>query len=163
MQLNLKRVLLTGAARGIGFEMAKTFAARGCEVVLTDRDAATLDEAREAIAATGSRCRSYAVDVTDHDSILAARDAVHRDLGRIDILVNNAGVVHGGPFLEVPLERHLQTYRVNVDGVVQMTHAFLPDLIASSRSQAVFIASASGFVGLPNGSTYASSKWAVIG
>lgn len=61
------------------------------------------------------------------------------------------------------MSRHRLTYRVNVEGLVAMTHAFLPDLIASPGGHMVFIASASGFVGLPNGGTYASSKWAVIG
>ena len=81
----------------------------------------------------------------------------------MDVLVNNAGIVHGGPFLDVPVERHLATYRVNVLGLVAVTHAFLPDLIASADSHLVNIASASGYIGLPHGSTYASSKWAVIG
>ena len=64
---------------------------------------------------------------------------------------------------EVPLERHRLTYRVNVEGTVAMTHAFLDDVVAAPGGHLVFIASASGYVGLPNGSTYASSKWAVIG
>jgi all-trans-retinol dehydrogenase (NAD+) len=72
-------------------------------------------------------------------------------------------VVHGGPFIDVPLERHIQTYGVNTLGLVAMTHAFLPDLIASSEGHLVNISSASGFIGLPFGATYASSKWSVIG
>ena len=52
---------------------------------------------------------------------------------------------------------------MNVLGLVAVTHAFLPDLIASTDSHIVNIASASGYIGLPHGSTYASSKWAVIG
>jgi short-subunit dehydrogenase len=77
--------------------------------------------------------------------------------------VNNAGVVFGGPFLDVPLEKHLATYRVNVLGLVSLTHAFLPDLLGRPDAHLVNVASASGFIGLPHGATYASSKWAVIG
>ncbi len=162
-KLNMKRVLITGAARGLGRAIAESFAGEGAEVVLTDLDADAVEATREELEAGGARCRAYTFDVTDNDSILAARDALHRDAGAVDIVVNNAGVVFGGPFLDVPFEKHSLTYRVNIEGMVAVTHAFLPDIIASPRGHLVFIASASGFVGLPGGSTYASSKWATIG
>lgn len=161
--LKLKRVLITGAARGIGKVMAQKFAAKGAELVLTDIQEDLLMETCAELVEQGVRCRGYVVDVTDSKAIVEARDAIHQDLGPIDILVNNAGVVVGGPFLDVSIEKHQLTYRVNTEGPVLMTHAFLPDLIDSPRGHLVFIASASGFVGLPNGTTYASSKWAAIG
>lgn len=161
--LNLKRVLITGAAGGLGRSLAREFARRGCELVLTDLDEDALEAARRELEENGTRCRAYRLDVTDDDAVPRVRDRVHEELGAIDILVNNAGVVFGGPFLEVPMERHRLTYRVNVEGVVSVTHGFLQDLVDASRGHAVFVASVSGFVGLPNGSTYASSKWAVIG
>ncbi len=161
--IRMKRVLITGAAHGIGRAIAQRFADGGAEVVLADLNAEGVEAARDEIAGGGARARGYALDVTDPKAIHAVRDQIHRETGLIDILVNNAGVVFGGPFLDVPLEKHQLTYRVNVEGVVTMTHAFLSDLIASPRGHLVNIASASGFVGLPNGATYASSKWAVIG
>ncbi len=162
-RLNMKRVLITGAARGLGKEIARAFAGEGAEVVLTDLDAESVEATREELESAGARCRAYPLDVTDREAILEVRDALHRDAGAIDILVNNAGVVFGGPFLDVPLDKHQLTYRVNVEGVVAVTHAFMPDVVASPRGHLVFIASASGYVGLPGGSTYASSKWAAIG
>ena len=162
-RVNMKRVLITGAARGLGRAIAESFVAKGAEVVLTDLDGDGLEATREQLVSGGARCRAYRLDVTDGDAILAVRDQLRSDAGAIDILVNNAGVVFGGPFLEVPLEKHSLTYRVNVEGVVAVTHAFLPDVVASPRGHLVFIASASGYVGLPRGSTYASSKWAAIG
>lgn len=161
--LKMKRVLITGAARGLGLAMARRFAAAGAELVLTDLDEAQLAAAASSIEESGGRCRSYRLNVTDEAEILAVRSRLHDDLGQIDVLVNNAGVVFGGPFLEVPLARHRTTLRVNVEGMVAMTHAFLPDLLASPRGHLVTIASASGFLGLPNGTTYAASKWAAIG
>lgn len=163
MSLRLKRVLITGAARGLGRAMAEEFARRGAEPVLTDILDAELEKTVAAIAEMGVRCRGYRLDVTDEANILAVRDQIHQELGKIDILVNNAGVVFGGPLQDVPIARHRLTYRVNVEGPMMLTHTFLPDLIASPHGQAVYIASASGFVGLPNGTSYASSKWAVIG
>jgi all-trans-retinol dehydrogenase (NAD+) len=72
-------------------------------------------------------------------------------------------VVFGGPFTETPLDAHFKTYEVNTLGLVAMTYAFLDDLIARPEAHLVHIASASGLIGLPFGSTYASSKWAAIG
>lgn len=161
--VNMKRVLITGAAQGLGRAMAERFAAKGAEVVLTDVAEEPLSAAREELEATGARCRAYPLDVTDEKAIADVRERLRRDAGTVDILVNNAGVVFGGPFLDVPVERHRLTYRVNVEGTMAVTHAFLADVVAAPGGHLVFIASASGFVGLPNGSTYASSKWAVIG
>lgn len=161
--LKMQRVLITGAAQGVGRAMAEHFAARGAEVVLTDLNAEKLAATHNELQEAGYRCRSYPLDVTSDDDIAAVRQRLHDEAGTIDVLVNNAGVVYGGPFEDVPMAQHRLTYRVNVEGVVAMTHAFMDDILASPRGHMVFIASASGFVGLPYGSTYASSKWAVIG
>src|SRR6185436_9341079 len=125
------------------------------------------DEALHEVAAElkrqGARVRTYVLDVTDTSRITGLKEQIARDLGRIDVLVNNAGLVFGGAFLDVPLEKHLTTYRVNTLGLVAMTHAFLPDLLAGPDGHVVNVASASGYIGLPFGATYASSKWAVLG
>lgn len=159
-RLEGKRALITGGARGIGLALAVRLAAEGSEIVLADLPGSPLPEAAGAVGGTVS---TYPLDVTDQSSIEGLRERIKREAGPVDILVNSAGVVFGGPFLEVPLEEHLKTYRVNVLGLVAVTRAFLPDLIARPRGHLVNIASASGFIGLPLGSTYASSKWAVIG
>jgi all-trans-retinol dehydrogenase (NAD+) len=158
-----KLVLITGSAAGIGKAMAQAFAAQGAHLLLVDLNAAQLDASAAELAAKGATVRTYALDVTDTQGVLALRDRVHREVGAIDVLVNNAGLVFGGPFLDVPLDKHLTTYRVNVLGLVAMTHAFLPDLVSKTDAHLVNTASASGYVGLPMGATYASSKWAVIG
>lgn len=161
--LKMQRVLITGAAQGVGRAMAERFIAAGAEVVLTDLDADRLAATHRELQTAGGRCRAYPLDVTKDEDILAVRQQLHDEAGTVDVLVNNAGVVFGGPFEEVSMAQHRLTYRVNVEGVVAVTHAFLGDVLASPRGHLVFIASASGFVGLPNGSTYASSKWGVIG
>jgi len=161
--LNLAKVLITGGAQGIGRELALVFAEEGSELILTDINKDQLEKTRAEISARGTRCHSYVLDVTSQENIEQVRDQVHKDVGQISVLVNNAGVVFGGPFLEVELKRHLTTYQVNVEGVVAMTHAFLPDLVAQGDAHLLNIASASGLIGVPFGASYASSKWAVIG
>ena len=162
-QLDGKRVLITGGAQGIGLEMALKFAGRRADIIVADLNEAKLGQARAKIEETGVAAWAFPVDVTNPASIASLRSQIAAEVGPVDILVNNAGVVFGGPFTETPLDRHFKTYEVNVLGVVAMTHAFLPDLIERPEAHLVNISSASGFVGLPFGSTYASSKWAVIG
>jgi short-subunit dehydrogenase len=158
-----KRVLVTGAASGIGKALAVRFAREHAHLLLVDLNQPMLDATAAELARQGATVHTWRLDVTDVAAIPALRDDVHRSGGPIDVLVNNAGVVFGGPFLDVPLEKHLATYRVNVLGLVALTHAFLPDLLGRPDAHVVNVASASGFIGLPHGSTYASSKWAVIG
>jgi short-subunit dehydrogenase len=158
-----KRALVTGGASGIGKAIAERLATEGAELVLVDLNADALRTVADEFAKRGVRVRTYTLDVTDTSRITGLKEEIARDVGRIDLLVNNAGLVFGGGFLDVPLEKHLTTYRVNTLGLVAMTHAFLPDLIASSDGHVVNVASASGYIGLPFGATYASSKWAVIG
>lgn len=162
-KLEGKRVLITGGAQGIGYEMAKKFAGRGAELVLADINEDALAETTQKLKDQGTVAWGFQVDVTNPASIAALRARIAAEAGPIDVLVNNAGVVFGGPFLQTPLDRHFKTYEVNVLGLVAMTHAFLEDLIARPEAHLVHIASASGLIGLPYGSTYASSKWAVIG
>ena len=158
-----KRVLITGGASGIGRSLAIRFAREGAEVHIADLNEGAADEVARAISATGGRARAWHLDVTDAARIADVRRKILDGSGPVDVLVNNAGIVHGGAFLDVPLDRHLATFHVNTLAVVAVTHAFLADLVARPDAHLVNIASAAGFAGLPFGSTYASSKWAVIG
>ena len=158
-----KRALITGSAQGIGLSIAHAFAAAGAEIILTDIDDEKLDGALSGLTGSRAKCHAYHLDVTDDGDIATTRDRLHDDVGPIDLLVNNAGVVFGGAFLEVPLDQHRQTLRVATEGMVAVTLAFLPDLIAARDSHLVNMSSASGLVGLPWGSTYAAGKWATLG
>ncbi len=161
--VNGRVVLITGGGGGIGRLLVVGFAKRGARVVVVDKDGQAAEESAAIARSLGVDSRGFELDVTDRPAIVALRDAIHRDFGRVAVLVNNAGVVFGGPLTKTPWERHKLTYDVNVFGVVAFTHTFLDDLVGETRGHLVNIASASGFIGLPFGSTYASSKWAVIG
>lgn len=151
------RVLVTGAGHGLGLAIAGAFARAGAGVVVTDRDAGGVGAA---VAALPGAC-GYALDVTKPEQIAEVRDRLAD--APVDILVNNAGVAFGGAFLDVPLAQHHATLNVNLAGLVAVTHAFLPGLLARPAAHVVNIASASAFVALPHATTYAASKWAVLG
>jgi all-trans-retinol dehydrogenase (NAD+) len=156
--LDGKRVLITGAAGGLGRSLVRQFADSGAAVVVTDRDeSATAALAQEMKAAT-----AYRLDVTDSANVLAVRDQLLSN-GPIDVLVNNAGVAFGGLFADVPLDRHAVTLAVNLGGIVNVTHAFLPSLVARPEAHLVNIVSASALIPLVRGAVYAASKWGALG
>jgi all-trans-retinol dehydrogenase (NAD+) len=158
-----KRALVTGAGRGLGRELCQVFAAAQMEVVVTDCDPEGVSDTLHLLRTSRRRAVGYQMDVTDPESVRSIRDRLHAEHGPIDLLINNAGIVSGGEFLDVPLREHMATYHVNTIGLIVVTHTFLPDLLRPSGGHLVNIASASGLIGLPYGTTYASSKWAVIG
>jgi short-subunit dehydrogenase len=141
--------------------MAAAFATRGARVLVADKSPELLDQA---LARFGpSTVDGYVLDVTDPTSVSEVRARINAAGGPIDVLVNNAGVVHGGAFQDVPLAHHLQTVAVNLSGTLALTHAFLPDLIARPAGHIVMIASAAAVIALPFATSYAASKWAVLG
>lgn len=152
-----KVVLITGAGGGIGRAIADEFAAAGAKLVLTD-----LPSVLPALKRDYRDALVLALDVTDARSIAKVREEVQKKLGGVSILINNAGTVFGGALASVPFEKHRFTFELNTIAPAAVTHAFLPDML-SRESHLVYIASASGFIGLPYGSTYAASKWGLVG
>lgn len=160
---NGKKILITGGASGIGKLMAEKLASRMATIVIVDINLEAALALAKNIKNAGGKAYAIYADLSQLESMNKCRQEV-LDLGiNIDILINNAGVVFGGEFEKQTLEKHLLTYKINIDGLVSMTHLFFGDLKSSKDANIVNIASASGYVGLPFGTSYASSKWAVIG
>lgn len=101
MQIQGKTVIITGGGRGIGRDMAKSFAARGANLALFDLNLADLEESVRQCAALGVTARPYVVNVTQEAAVIAGMDAVVADFGGIDVLVNNAGIVKDGMLIKV--------------------------------------------------------------
>jgi NAD(P)-dependent dehydrogenase (short-subunit alcohol dehydrogenase family) len=162
--LNGRWALVTGAASGIGQETALAFAREGASVVAVDLDEARLAETTRSVEATDRRCLAAGCDVSDPAAVEALASRIAAELGPPDVVVNNAGVGFLGPFLDTPLSAWHQVVGVNLMGVVHVSRAFLPGMIAAGGARhLVNVASAAGIHAVPNLSAYSASKHAVLG
>ncbi|MEN9644998.1 MAG: hypothetical protein RL238_1667 [Actinomycetota bacterium] len=158
-----KTAVVTGAGSGMGRAFAERFARAGMKVVLADVEAPKLDEAVEAIVATGAEAIGVVTDVTDGSAVDRLRDAAIDAFGRVHVLCNNAGVAgtgpSGGKFVTEAEWRWV--LEVNLWGVVHGHRAFLPHLVEHGDGHIVNTASMAGH--FPGHSAYTASKWAVVG
>ncbi|MFE5670610.1 SDR family NAD(P)-dependent oxidoreductase [Agromyces sp. NPDC056523] len=164
------RILITGAAGGMGRMYAERAVREGAEwVVLWDRDAPTLARTATELGAVSRRrtdVRSYVVDVSELGAIAKTAHRVRRDVGTPDVLVNNAGIVRGNRyFWETDAGDDVRpTMLVNALAPMYVTREFLPDMIASGRpARVVNIGSAAGTLANPRMAVYAASKAALNG
>lgn len=158
-----KRVLITGAASGMGLGMARRFAAEGAETVLVDLEGDALRRAEDTLRHAGHSAVAFACDLSRFDEIAELRRQVTVRAGPIDILVNNAGVVTGGRYDRISADDDQRMLAVNAAAVHWMTKAFLPDLQQSRGGHLVQMASAAGLMGVPEQVVYCATKWFVIG
>ncbi|MFT4050084.1 MAG: SDR family oxidoreductase [Solirubrobacterales bacterium] len=153
-------VAITGGARGIGFETAKQFHARGAQVVIGDLDADAIEAAALEI---GGRATGLQLDVTDAESFAHFLDEAERVAGPLDVLVNNAGIMPAGPFLsEAPSVIDTQI-DVNFRGPVTGTRLVLPRMIERGRGHVINVASMAGKFAVPGLAVYSGTKHAVVG
>ena len=147
-----KRVLVTGAAQGIGRAIAELFAQEGASVIALDLKA-------DALATLGG-AETLVVDLLDPAAVAQAGAAA----GTVDVLVNCAGYVDAGDLLSVT-ERGLDlSFDLNVRATIRMTQAVLPAMLAAGHGVIVNIASVAGaMIGVPNRLAYCASKGAVVG
>lgn len=159
-----KRVLVTGAASGIGRATAIAFARQGAELVMCDLGVERLEPVRDAICALGVPCTTHGVDVSDEAAVIEFSRRVHAQGGPIDVLINNAGIGYLGGLLDTPVQAWRRTLDINVMGVVHGLRSFLPQMhAAGGLRRVVNVASVAGIAPAPNMSVYAASKSAVIG
>jgi len=146
--------LITGASRGIGAAIARSFAAEGARLGLASRSGSDLG--LDGVLAQPA-------DVRDAAAMDAIASATAKRFGGIDILVINAGVGAYGPFLDLPAEDIEAMIDVNVKGAIYSARAALPWLVKSATADLVTVASEAGRRGLPYEATYCASKFAQVG
>jgi len=159
-----RRVLVTGATRGIGAAIARALAAAGWHVTLAGRARAALEEVRVTLPiAEGLAHDCVELDVTDAGSVARAFAEVHARGGALQALVNNAGAVETGPMVRLPLETWDRMLAVNLTGAFLCTQAALPPMIAARAGRIVNIASTAGQKGYAYCTAYAAAKHGVLG
>src|SRR5216684_5476976 len=158
---------VTGGASGIGRAIALGYAREGARVVVLDANGNGAAETAKAITDAGGKALSFVLDVTERDKCREVAAEIGATVGRVSILVNNAGINRRNAFTAAPeavVKDWQDIMAVNLDGVFNVTHAFLAQLRAS-KGRIVNIASIQSFVHVrtPNSPAYTASKHGVLG
>jgi NAD(P)-dependent dehydrogenase (short-subunit alcohol dehydrogenase family) len=160
-----KIALVTGANRGIGFEVCRQLARLGMQVILTSRDAAQGRQAAEALRREVERVDYHSLDVIDPKQVERLRLWVVEHYGRLDVLVNNAGVLFGEDqsVLSVPLDIVRTTMEINFYGPLNLCRAFVPMMKKSGYGRVVNVSSEMGSLASMGGDSagYRASKAAL--
>jgi len=155
MELAGRRVLITGASRGIGRALAEQFAAAGARVALVARSEAPLKELADRLGGT-----AYPADLCDPEHLSDLIDRVEAD-GPVDVLVNNAGVDRAGFIHEISAADVETLYRLNLIAPVELCRQLVPRMLERDRGHVAVISSMAGVGSYPGYSIYASSKAAL--
>jgi NADP-dependent 3-hydroxy acid dehydrogenase YdfG len=161
--------LVTGASSGIGQATARRLAAPGATVVLVARRQDRIDLLAKEITEAGGQAVALTADLTDADAAAGAVTTAVGQLGRLDILINNAGVMLTGDSVAAPLSEWENMVDINVKGLLYVTKAALPHLIASAAdsprqvADVVNISSIAGRFAFTAGAVYNATKFGVTG
>lgn len=160
-----RKVLVTGAARGLGLAFATAIAEAGARVALADILHEVLEDSVATLRSRGLDVRGFALDMAEPSAIEACAAAAAAWLGGLDGLVNNAAITNSGGRSSEQLDIALwdKVMEVNVRGTWLMTNACLPALRASGQGAIVNLASDTPLWGAPNLLAYVASKGAIIG
>lgn len=152
-----KVALVTGAAHGIGKEIAREFAEEGAHTVIVDYNEETGAESAEELSRLGPKSIFCKADVSDHARLREIREEVFRAFGRIDILVLNAGIAIKHKMDEIPSDEWQKTLAINLTGLFNTVQAFYDDF-KTNRGSIVYISSGSALSGTGGSVAYAASK-----
>lgn len=150
--------VVTGAAGGIGAEIARELAAVGAKVALLDRDEKGAAAIAADIAESGAKAIGVHCDITDEASVNRAAETVAAQLGRCDVLVNNAAAIYADGLMNVKIDKWNQLMSVNLTGFLLCSQVFGRQMIAAGGGSMVHVASISGSVPQPYSGAYSVSK-----
>jgi 3-oxoacyl-[acyl-carrier protein] reductase len=153
--------IVTGAARGIGRGIALAFAQEGASVMLVDRDAERLHDARAACGAFGFLCEQVVADVSDEQSVADVVEATISKLGGVDILVNNAAVASTAEVVDLTTSEWERVIAIDLTSVFLTTRAVLPWMIEHRFGRIINIGSQLATKGAPTSAHYCAAKGGV--
>jgi len=162
-ELRGKVATVTGAASGIGRALACRLAREGCELALSDINAASLEETSAMLDATAPEVATAVVDVADREQVYGWAEKTVENFGRVDLVINNAGAAVFDTIENISLEDFEWAFNIDFWGVVYGTKAFLPHLRARPEGHIVNISSINAMVPSPFNGPYNCAKYAVRG
>ncbi|MBN2283412.1 MAG: SDR family NAD(P)-dependent oxidoreductase [Deltaproteobacteria bacterium] len=158
----MRYAVITGAASGFGRAFAVALARRKWRVLIADINTAGAEETRDMVTAAGGIGTVVRCDVTVLDDVIAMADRAFSEGKRVDLLINNAGIAVAGPVGDASIEDWQWIVSVNFWGVLHGCHVFVPRMREQGGGHIVNVASAGGFVSLPEMPAYNVTKAAVI-
>ncbi len=163
MSIKNKVLFITGAASGIGFEIARQFAKEGAKVVLTDLNTDKIAQAVSSLKNEHLDILGIECDVTSEQQIVAAMDKTFQTYGRIDILVNNAGIQYVSRIEDFPVDKFELLIKVMLVGSFITIKRVFPMMKKQAFGRIINIASINGLIGFAGKSAYNSAKHGLIG
>ncbi len=163
VKLEGRNAVVTGATRGIGFEVARSFAKAGAKVACIGTNAEKLNASVEQINSEGGCAKAYICNVADSAQVSEMAAAVLADLGSVDILVNNAGITRDMLMRRITDEQWDDVIAVNLRGTFLVTRAFVESMRKKKFGRIINLSSVSALVGNKGQANYAASKAGIIG
>lgn len=157
--MNQKKVLVTGAASGVGQALSLELAKKGCSLYLLDKNAVGLDQTLSQIDL--SSASAHVCDLSEADALGKTCDEILAKSGGVDVLINCAAIETHGKIEDVPMEAFRLNYEVNFNAPLYLTKRFLPAMKQKGDAQIVNISSAMGRRSVPGKSAYCITKFAL--
>jgi 3-oxoacyl-[acyl-carrier protein] reductase len=155
--------VVTGSARGIGFEIARTLCENGYRVMLSDINEAGLEAAKKELSDAGMTVAACVADVSKAEDAEKLTNATIEAFGRIDVLVNNAGITRDGLIMRMDEAAWDLVLKINLKGAFLMSKAVVRPMLKQKQGAIVNISSVIGLMGNAGQANYAASKAGLIG
>ena len=163
MAINGKVALITGAASGIGLEIAKEFAAAGAAVGIADLSLPAAETAAAALRAGGARALAIAMDVASEAAVEAGVTALVAAYGRVDVLVSNAGIQIISPIVDFKFEDWKKLLAIHLDGAFLTTRACMRHMVGTGGGSVIYMGSVHSHEASPLKSAYVTAKHGLLG
>jgi len=158
-----KKIIITGASRGIGKEIALDLSQSGHSLILLAKNAHPLDNTFKTIKKFSKESRMYLCNIANFEKLRDVYLEIQKDFGKIDVLINNAGIQHPiGSLIDVDFFEWVENIEVNLLGTVLLTKLVLQDMVKVNKGKIINFSGGGSTSPRPNFSAYATSKTAIV-